>query len=54
LTSLGISIPTAPGSTEKDGGFLFILALVVAMGSGIVLALRWEQLPWLGRSLARS
>jgi uncharacterized membrane protein YphA (DoxX/SURF4 family) len=51
VTSLGISIPVAPDSTEKDGGFLFLLALVVAAGSVVVLAFRWRQLPLLPRWL---
>src|SRR5262249_5014345 len=49
LTSLGISIPSAPGSEEKDGGTLFFLALVVAFGSALVLRFRWKELPDLGR-----
>ena len=49
LTSLGISIPSAPGSTEKDGGLLFGLAVLVALGSLVVLAFRWKELPWVER-----
>jgi uncharacterized membrane protein YphA (DoxX/SURF4 family) len=47
LTSLGISIPVAPGSEEKDGGLLFGLACVVAVGAAIILACRWKELPFL-------
>jgi hypothetical protein len=46
LTSLGVSIPVAPGSNEKDGGLLFGLALLVAGGSAVVLTFRWKELPW--------
>jgi hypothetical protein len=46
LTGLGISVPVAPGSTERDGGTLFVLALLVAAGALAVLALRWRQLPF--------
>jgi hypothetical protein len=53
LTSLGIAVPEAPGSTETDGGALFGLALLVAAGSLLVLALRWRQLPFVGRALWR-
>jgi hypothetical protein len=35
----------APGSQEKDGGLLFGLAVLVAVGSAAVLALRWKELP---------
>ena len=51
LTTLGVSIPVAPDSTEKDGGFLFLLALAVAAGSLVVLAFRWRQLPYLPQGL---
>jgi uncharacterized membrane protein YphA (DoxX/SURF4 family) len=47
LTSLGITIPSAPGSEENDGGTLFFLALLVAVGSAVVLSLRWQELPYL-------
>ena len=47
LTSLGISIPVAPGSEEKDGGLLFALAILVAVGAGVVLAFRRHELPGL-------
>jgi hypothetical protein len=53
LTSLGISIPSAPGSTERDGGLLFCLAVTVAIGSVLVLVFRWQQVPYLPRLLAR-
>jgi len=48
LMWLGVSIPVAPGSAEKDGGLLFGLALAVAAGSLIVLVYRWRELPWRG------
>ena len=53
LTSLGIAVPEAPGSTDTDGGALFALALLVAAGSLLVLALRWRQLPFLSAVLGR-
>ena len=46
LTSLGIQI-VDPATGEGDGGLLFGLALVVAVGSLVVLAFRWRQLPFL-------
>jgi hypothetical protein len=54
LTSLGVSIPVAPGGAEKDGGLLFGLALAVAIGSIIVLAHRWRELPLLPAVLRAS
>jgi hypothetical protein len=48
LTSLGIEI-VDPLTGEGDGGLLFVLALVVALGSAIVLAIRWRQLPGVKR-----
>jgi len=47
LTSLGISIPVAPDRKERDGGLLFALALLMAVGSAVVLAFRWRELPGL-------
>jgi uncharacterized membrane protein YphA (DoxX/SURF4 family) len=44
LTSLGIQIRN-PTSGETDGGLLFGLALTVALGSILVLAFRWRELP---------
>ncbi len=44
LTSLGIQIRD-PGTGETDGGLLFALALTVAIGSIVVLAFRWRELP---------
>jgi uncharacterized membrane protein YphA (DoxX/SURF4 family) len=44
LTSLGIQIRD-PITGESDGGFLFALALSVAVGSLAVLAFRWRELP---------
>jgi hypothetical protein len=51
LTSLGVSIPVAPGSQEKDGGLLFLLALLVAVGSLVVLFWRFQELPFLARKV---
>jgi uncharacterized membrane protein YphA (DoxX/SURF4 family) len=48
LASLGIEI-VDPLTGEGDGGLLFVLALVVAFGSCVVVALRWRQLPWVRR-----
>jgi hypothetical protein len=46
LTSLGIQV-TDPTTGNGDGGLLFGLALAVAIGSLVVLAFRWRQLPYL-------
>lgn len=43
LTSLGIVVKNPDG--EGDGGLLFGLAVTVAVGSLVVLAYRWKQLP---------
>jgi uncharacterized membrane protein YphA (DoxX/SURF4 family) len=51
LTSLGIQIED-PVTHEKDGGLLFGLAVTVAVGSLVVLAFRWRQLPYVGRLVA--
>ena len=48
LTSLGIAI-VDPTTGESDGGLLFGLAIAVAVGSLIVLAFRWRQLPLVSR-----
>jgi hypothetical protein len=48
LTSLGIQI-TDPTTGEADGGLLFGLAVLVALGSVTVLSFRWRQLPLLNR-----
>jgi putative oxidoreductase len=48
LTSLGIQV-VDPTTGEGDGGLLFGLAVVVAVGSVVVLAVRWRQLPCVGR-----
>lgn len=50
LTSLGIQV-VDPATGEKDGGLLFGLALTVAVGSMVVLAFRWRQLPYLSTDL---
>jgi hypothetical protein len=47
LTSLGIQV-VDPGTGEGDGGLLFGLALAVAIGSSVILAYRWRQLPLVG------
>ena len=47
LTSLGIQV-VDPATGEGDGGLLFGLAVVVALGSAVVLGFRWRQLPFLG------
>jgi hypothetical protein len=46
LTSLGIQI-VDPATGEGDGGLLVGLAIMVALGSVVVLAFRWRQLPLL-------
>jgi hypothetical protein len=51
LTSLGIQV-VDPATGEGDGGLLFGLALTVALGSVIILALRWRELPAVGPWLA--
>jgi len=48
LFILGVQI-TNPETGEKDGGLLFGLALIVAVGAGFVLVMRWRELPGLGR-----
>lgn len=48
LTALGIEVKD-PATGEGDGGLLFVLALVVAAGSLVVLGFRWKQLPLLDR-----
>lgn len=46
LTSLGIEIRD-PVTGEGDGGLLFWLAMVVAVGSLVVLSYRWRELPFI-------
>ncbi len=41
LTQLGIEV-------KGDGGLLFLLAILVFVGSAIVLAIRWRELPVAG------
>ena len=48
LTSLGIQV-VDPATGKGDGGLLFGLAILVALGSIFVLFFRWRQLPYLGR-----
>lgn len=48
LTSLGLQI-IDPATGESDGGLLFGLALAVAIGSIVILAFRWRQLPFVAR-----
>src|SRR5262249_26343008 len=45
LTSLGIQV-VDPATGEGDRGLLFGLAVAVAIGSLVVLAFRWRQLPF--------
>lgn len=45
LTSLGVEVRN-PATGEGDGGLLFALAVVVAVGSAFVLAVRWRELPF--------
>lgn len=53
LTSLGIQV-VDPTTGKGDGGLLFGLALAVAVGSLIVLAIRWRELPFVGSLLRRT
>jgi uncharacterized membrane protein YphA (DoxX/SURF4 family) len=53
LTSLGIQI-VDPATGQGDGGLLFGLAVVVAVGSAVVLVLRRREVPFLGRLLRGS
>ncbi len=48
LTSLGIQVAD-PATGEGDGGLLFGLAVLVAVGSAVVLAFRRRQLPFVGQ-----
>jgi uncharacterized membrane protein YphA (DoxX/SURF4 family) len=48
LTSLGIQVVDR-ATGEGDGGLLFGLALLVALGSALVLVFRRQQLPFLRR-----
>ncbi|WP_439628256.1 DoxX family protein [Gemmata sp.] len=52
LTALGIEVKD-PATGEGDGGLLFALAVTVAAGSLVVLAVRWRQLPLLDRVRGR-
>jgi hypothetical protein len=52
LTALGIEVKN-PDTGVGDGGLLFGLAVIVAMSSLVVLALRWKQLPYIDRVLKR-
>jgi uncharacterized membrane protein YphA (DoxX/SURF4 family) len=52
LTGLGIQVMN-PQTGEWDGGFLFGLAVAVAVLAGVVLAVRWKQLPFVDRLLRR-
>ena len=53
LTKLGLVIVN-PATGEGDGGLLFGLAIAVAIGSMVVLAVRWRELPYVNRLLPRS
>jgi hypothetical protein len=48
VTSLGIQV-VDPATGEGDGGLLFGLAVLVAVGSAVVLVFRWRQLGVFGR-----
>lgn len=52
LTSLGIEI-TDPATGKGDGGLLFALAVVVAVGSLVVLGCRRGQIPFVHQIVAR-
>lgn len=45
LTSLGIEV-VDPTTGEGDKGLLFGLAVLVAIGSAVVLMFRWKELPF--------
>ena len=45
LTALGLQVQN-PATGEWDGGFLFGLAVAVAVLSTVVLAIRWRQIPF--------
>jgi ABC-type Fe3+-siderophore transport system permease subunit len=45
LTALGIEVKD-PATGKGDGGLLFGLAVGVAVGSLVVLAFRWKQVPF--------
>jgi len=51
LTSLCIQV-VDPATGEGDGGLLFGLAVLVAIGSAVVLVFRWQQLPYVRRLFA--
>lgn len=51
LTALGIEVKN-PATGEGDGGLLFGLALAVAVGSLVVLAVRRSELPLVGKWFA--
>jgi len=50
VTKLGIVVVNSDGS--RDGGLLFILAVVVLVGSAAILVLRRVQIPLVGARLA--
>lgn len=52
LTGLGIEVKN-PETGEGDGGFLFGLAVAVALLSSLVLAVRRRELPFVGRLLRK-
>ena len=49
LTKLGIVVVNSDGT--RDGGLLFILAVLVFVGSAVILILRREQIPFVGPRL---
>lgn len=50
LTKLGIVVVNSDGT--RDGGLLFTLALIVFIGSAVILFLRRDQIPFIGPRLA--
>lgn len=53
LTSLGIQIRN-PTSGKSDGGLLLGLAVTIALGSILVLSIRWREWVSLGRHVSHS
>jgi putative oxidoreductase len=50
LTKLGIVVVNSDGT--RDGGLLFILAVIVFVGAAAILVLRRDQIPVIGPRLA--
>ena len=49
VTKLGIVVVNSDGT--RDGGLLFVLAVLVFVGSAVILILRREQIPLIGPRL---